>query len=57
MKTAEPEHRDVEKSNDPQEKSLLEKLSRFADYTTPAMKELLSYGEGKRPVAPPGSPI
>lgn len=46
-KNDEPERRDVEKSDSPQEQSVLDKLGRFADYTTPAMKELLFYGDGK----------
>jgi hypothetical protein len=40
-----PERRDAGKSDTPQEQSALGKPGRFADYTTPAMNELLTYGQ------------
>jgi hypothetical protein len=42
------ERAEIEKNDRGQEKGLLEKLGKFACYTTPAMKGLLFYGEGKR---------
>ena len=50
----EPQHKERETSEAGPGKIIVEKLGRFADYTTPAMKELLSYAEGKRRVN--GSP-
>ena len=47
MKNNDLEQTAVEMSDDRQEESLLKTLGRFADYTTPAMKELLSYGKDK----------
>lgn len=47
MKRDELERPEVENGGTPQKKSVLEKLARFGEYTTPAMKELLFYGDGK----------
>jgi hypothetical protein len=47
----EPERQDVEKGESKTERILLEKLGRFGAYTTPELKALLSYGEGKLRVA------
>lgn len=46
-----PERAEIEKNDRGQEEGLVEKLGKFARYTTPAMKGLLFYGEGKRRVS------
>ncbi len=38
---------EVEKTDAPKDQWILDKLGRFVDYTTPAMKELLCHVEGK----------
>ena len=51
----EPAWTENEKNDHLQEGGLLKRLGSLADYTTPAMKELLFYGAEK--MNTPGSPV
>lgn len=42
-----PDRRVTERSDNLEDKAVLEKLGRFAAYTTPKMKELLAYGQDR----------